>query len=156
MGSQNIPFIIAPSLKIKIRLLKVVANEWRQMVSVLRRKERAVVTNTSRSSGVLQGPPKPGELGVRYVNRSPYAYCGKKHNGVECGCNTTHSTKFHKKWAAEGTVFNLASECPSHELVLESNTGSSKPKSTMSLLLESLPLPTMLSYMILSRPCLVR
>jgi hypothetical protein len=29
------------------------------------------------------------------------------------------------------TVFNLASECPSHELVLKSNTGS-KPKSTTS------------------------
>ncbi len=40
------------------------------------------------------GPPKPGELGVHYVNVTPYAYCGKKHNGVECGWNTTHSTKF--------------------------------------------------------------
>jgi hypothetical protein len=38
----------------------------------------------------------------------------------------------HKKWAAEGTAFNLASKCPSHELVLKSNTGSSKPKSTTS------------------------
>jgi hypothetical protein len=78
------------------------------------------------------GPPKPGKLGVLYVNGTPYAYCRKKHNGVECGWNTTHSTKFNKKWAAEGTAFNLASECPSHELVLKSNTGSSKPKSTTS------------------------
>jgi hypothetical protein len=43
----------------------------------------------------------------------------------------THSTKFHKKWAAKGTVFNLVLECPSHELVLKSNKGS-KPKSTTS------------------------
>jgi hypothetical protein len=43
----------------------------------------------------------------------------------------THSTKCFKKWAAEGTAFNLALECPSHELVLKSNTGS-KPKSTTS------------------------
>ncbi len=78
------------------------------------------------------GHPKPGELGVHYVDGTPYAYCGKKHNGIECGWNTTNSTKFHKKWAAEGTAFNLASECPSHELVLKSNMGSSKPKSITS------------------------
>ncbi len=77
------------------------------------------------------GPPKPGESGVHYVNGTPYAYCEKKHNGIECGWSTTHSTKFHKKRAAEGTVFNLASECPSHELVLKSNKGS-KPKPTTS------------------------
>ncbi len=79
------------------------------------------------------GPPKPGELGVYYVNGAPYAYFGKKLNGIECGWNRTHSTKVHKKWAAEGTAFNLASECPSHshELVLKSKKGS-KPKSTTS------------------------
>ncbi len=77
------------------------------------------------------GPPKPGELGVCYVDGTPYAYCGKKHNGSECGWNMTHSTKFHKKWVAEGTVFNLVLECPSHELVLKSNKGS-KPKSSSS------------------------
>ena len=77
------------------------------------------------------GPPKPGELGICYVNGTPYVYCGKKHNGIECSWNTTHSTKFHKKWAAEGTVFNLALECPSHELVLKSNKGF-KPKPTTS------------------------
>ncbi len=43
------------------------------------------------------GPPKPGELGVCYVDGTPYTYCGKKHNGIDCGWNTTHSTKFHKK-----------------------------------------------------------
>jgi hypothetical protein len=78
------------------------------------------------------GPPKPGELGICYVNGTPYVYCGKKHNGVEYGWNTTHSTKSHKKWAAEGTAFNLALKCRSHELVLKSNTGSSKPKFTIS------------------------
>jgi hypothetical protein len=31
------------------------------------------------------GPPKPGELGVCYVDGTPYAYCGKKHIGIECG-----------------------------------------------------------------------
>ncbi len=87
------------------------------------------------SSGNYQqekwGPPKSGELGVCYVDGTPYTYCGKKHNGIECGWNTNYSTKFHKKWAAEGTVFNLALECPSHELVLKSNKGS-KPKPTTS------------------------
>jgi hypothetical protein len=77
-------------------------------------------------------PSKPGESGVCYVDGTPFAYCGKKHNGIECGWNTTNSTKFHKKWAAEGTAFNLALECPSHELVLKSNMGSSKPKPTTS------------------------
>ncbi len=77
------------------------------------------------------GPPKPGESGVHYVDGTPNAYSGKKHNGIECSWNTAHSTKFHKKWAAEGTAFNLASGCPSHELVLKSNTGS-KPKSVTS------------------------
>ncbi len=77
------------------------------------------------------GPPKPGELGVWYIDGTPYAYCGKKHTGIECGWNTTHSTKFHKEWAAEGTAFNLALKCSSHELVLKSNKGS-KPKSTTS------------------------
>jgi hypothetical protein len=77
------------------------------------------------------GLHKPGELGVCYVDGTPYAYCGKKHNRIESGWNTTHSTKFHKKWAAEGTAFNLALECPSYELVLKSNTGF-KPKSTTS------------------------
>jgi hypothetical protein len=37
----------------------------------------------------------------------------------------------HKKWAAEGTAFNLALECSSHEVVLKTNKGS-KPKSTTS------------------------
>ncbi len=74
---------------------------------------------------------KPGELGVCYVGGTPHAYCGKKHNGIECGWNTTHSTKFHKKWVAECTAFNFVSECPSHELVLKSNK-ESKPKSTTS------------------------
>jgi hypothetical protein len=77
------------------------------------------------------GPPKPGELGVCYVDGTPYAYYGKKHDGIECGWNTTHSTKFHKKWVAEGTVSNLALECPSHELVLKTNKGT-KTKSTTS------------------------
>ncbi len=27
-------------------------------------------------------PPKPGESGVYYVDGTPYAYCGKKHNGI--------------------------------------------------------------------------
>jgi hypothetical protein len=71
-------------------------------------------------------------LGVRYVDGTPYGYCGKKHNGIKCGWNTTHSTKFHKKWAAEGNAFHLALECPSHELVSKFNTRSSKPKSTTS------------------------
>jgi hypothetical protein len=31
------------------------------------------------------GPSKSGELGVCYVNGTPYAYYGKKHNGIECG-----------------------------------------------------------------------
>ncbi len=31
------------------------------------------------------GPPKPGVLSVCYVDGTPYAYCGKKHNGIECG-----------------------------------------------------------------------
>jgi hypothetical protein len=35
------------------------------------------------------------------------------------------------KWAGEGTAFNLALECPSHELVLKSNMGT-KLKSTTS------------------------
>ncbi len=100
-------------------------------------------------------PHKPGELGVCYVNGTPYAYCGKMHNGIECDWNTNHSTKFHKKWATEGTAFNLASECPSHELVLKSNTEPNPSPHFHPLLLESLPLPTMLSYLILSRPCLV-
>ncbi len=65
------------------------------------------------------GPPKPGEWGVHYVDGTPYAYCGKKHNGIDCGWIRTHSTKFFKKWAAEGTAFNLSLECPSHELVLK-------------------------------------
>jgi hypothetical protein len=78
------------------------------------------------------GPSKPGELGVCYVDGTPYAYCAKKHNGIESGWNTTHSTNFHKKWAAEGTAFNLVLECPSHELVLKSNTTGTKPKSTTS------------------------
>jgi hypothetical protein len=77
------------------------------------------------------GPPKPGESGVHYVDGTPYAYCGKKHNGIECSWNMTHSTKLDKKWAAGGTAFILALECPSHELVLKSNKGS-KPKATTS------------------------
>ncbi len=77
------------------------------------------------------GPSKPGESGVRYEDWTPYPYCGKKHNGIECGWNTAHSTKFHMKWAGEGTAFNLALECPSHELVLKSNMGT-KLKSTTS------------------------
>ncbi len=43
------------------------------------------------------GPPKPRKLGVCYVDGTPYAYCGKKHDGIECGWNKTHSTNFHKK-----------------------------------------------------------
>jgi hypothetical protein len=37
-------------------------------------------------------PPKSGESGVRHINGSLHAYCGKKHNGIECGWNTSHST----------------------------------------------------------------
>ncbi len=101
------------------------------------------------------GPPKQGESGVCYVNRTPYAYCGKKHNEIECGWNMTYSTKFHKKWAAEGIAFNLALECPFHGLVLKSNKDPNPSPQLHPLLLESLPLSTMLSYLILSRPCLV-
>ncbi len=53
VASQTIPLIIAPSLKMKNGLLKIVANGWRQMVGILRKKERAVVATTSKRSGVL-------------------------------------------------------------------------------------------------------
>jgi hypothetical protein len=49
--------------------------------------------NYNKRSGV----PKPGELGACYVDRTPYTYGGKKHNGIEWGWNTNHSTKFYKK-----------------------------------------------------------
>ncbi len=39
--------------------------------------------------------------------------------------------KVSQEMGSKGTAFNLALECPSHELVLKSNTGS-KPKSTTS------------------------
>ena len=65
-------------------------------------------------------PPKPGESGVRHIDGTYHAYCGKRHNGVVCGWNTTHSTGYHKKWVAQGLSFSLATECPTHELVLKS------------------------------------
>ena len=70
-------------------------------------------------------PPKSGESGVRYIDGAHHAYCGKKHNGVVCGWNTSHSTSYHKKWCEMGTTFNLAQECPTHELVLRCGSGSS-------------------------------
>ena len=75
-------------------------------------------------------PPKPGESGVRYFDGSHHAYCKKKHNGVVCGWNTSHSTSFHKKWSELGTAFSLAQECPTHELVLKSGSGSHSSSST--------------------------
>jgi hypothetical protein len=52
-ASRTIPLINVPSLKMKSRLPKIVASGWRQMVGILRRKERAVVATTSKRSGVL-------------------------------------------------------------------------------------------------------
>jgi hypothetical protein len=52
-ASQAIPLINAPSLKMKSRLLRIVASGWRQMVGILRRKERAVVATPSKKNGVL-------------------------------------------------------------------------------------------------------
>jgi hypothetical protein len=53
VASQTIPLINAPSLEMKSGLLKIVARGWRQMVRILRRKERAVVATMSKKSGVL-------------------------------------------------------------------------------------------------------
>jgi hypothetical protein len=53
VASQTIPLIIAPSLEMKSGFLKIVASGWRQMVEILRRKERVVVATTSAKSGVL-------------------------------------------------------------------------------------------------------
>lgn len=74
-------------------------------------------------------PPKSGESGVRHIDGAHYAYCGKKHDGIECGWNKSHSTGYHSKWVQKGSSFDLASECPTHELVLKSKSGK-KPKST--------------------------
>jgi hypothetical protein len=52
-ASQIIPLINAPSLEMKSGLLKIVASGLRQMVGILRRKERAVVATTSKKNGVL-------------------------------------------------------------------------------------------------------
>ena len=70
-------------------------------------------------------PPKSGESGVRHIDGTPHAYCGKTHNGIACGWNTSHSTGYHKKWVEKGTAFNLAQECPTHELVLKSSLSAS-------------------------------
>jgi hypothetical protein len=51
VASKTIPLIIAPSLEMKNGLLKIIASGWRQMVGILRRKERAVVAATSKRSG---------------------------------------------------------------------------------------------------------
>jgi hypothetical protein len=47
------PLIIAPSLEMKSGLLKHVASGLRQMVGILRRKERVVVATNSKRSGIL-------------------------------------------------------------------------------------------------------
>jgi hypothetical protein len=52
-GKLDHSLINAPSLEMKCGLLKIVASGWRQMVEILRRKERAVVATTSKRSGVL-------------------------------------------------------------------------------------------------------
>ena len=75
-------------------------------------------------------PPKPGESGVCHIDGSHYTYCGKKHNGIVCGWTTSHSTSYHKKWASQGAAFNLAHECPTHELVLKAKSSSDQPKPT--------------------------
>jgi hypothetical protein len=52
-ASRTVPLINAPSLEMKSGLLKIVASGWRQMVRILRRKERVVVATKSKKSGVL-------------------------------------------------------------------------------------------------------
>ena len=74
-------------------------------------------------------PPQKGESGVRLINGTPHAYCGKQHNGIGCGWNTSHSTSFHKKWVNQGMAFSLARECPTHELVLKSGSASNSSNS---------------------------
>jgi hypothetical protein len=75
-------------------------------------------------------PPKSGDSGVCYIDGTHHAYCGKKHNGVVCGWNISHSTSYHKKWSEMGTAFNLSQECPTHELVLRCGSGSSGSSTT--------------------------
>jgi hypothetical protein len=75
-------------------------------------------------------PPKTGESGVRHIDGNPHAYCGKTHNGLVCGWNTSHSTGYHKKWVDKGSSFNLAHECPTHELVLKTSGSNPKPSSS--------------------------
>ena len=90
-------------------------------------------------------PPKSGESGVRLIDGAYHAYCGKKQNGVACGWNTTHSTGYHKKWVAQGQTFNLASECPTHELVLKTKgppSSSAPARSTAAPASTTTPVPS--------------
>ena len=77
-------------------------------------------------------PPKSGESGVRHIDGTPHTYCGKTHNGIACSWNTSHSTSYHRKWVSQGQAFNLAHECPTHELVLKTSGTGTKPKSSSS------------------------
>jgi hypothetical protein len=53
-GSRTILLINAPSLKMESGLMKIIASGWRQMVGILRRKEKVVVAIRSKKCGVLQ------------------------------------------------------------------------------------------------------
>jgi hypothetical protein len=136
----------------KSRLLKIISSGWRQMVGILRRKERAVVATTSKKSGVLlrqeswaidmlMGLPTPTversimRLNVVGTQPTPQSFT---RNGQQKALFLTLLQSAHIiNWSCSPT---------------RDPNPSAQPH---PLLLESLPLPTMLSCLILSRPCLV-
>ena len=63
------------------------------------------------------GTPNPKQGGVQWFGNVPKAYCSKTGTNGCCGWNNSHSTKFHAKFMANPSSFNLANECPNHPLV---------------------------------------
>jgi len=103
--------------------------KWSEAGGKSSRKKKSKSSGGAKSGGNYErekwSPPKPGESGVRHIDGVYHAYCGKKHNGIECGWNKSHSTGFHRQWAANSTTFNLADVSPTHELVLKTKSSSS-------------------------------
>jgi hypothetical protein len=98
------------------------------MVRILRRKKRAVVATTSKQSGVLLSQ----DSWVFVVSMGlPTPTVERSIMGLNVVGTRLIPQSFTRNGQQKALLFNLALECPSHELVLKSNKGS-KPKTSSS------------------------
>ena len=70
--------------------------------------------------------------GIHWSGSTPHAFCNKSCNGVQCGWNTTHSSKYLKFFAANPATFKLVDFSPNHPLVMAQRGSATSTTTTVT------------------------